>query len=102
MRLPGGEGMFGAYVPELTSYTELHTVVKKDGVMHMQQANRVNLPVGETHFKPGAEHVMLFDLIKRPVKGETYKAQILLTYVPDIICEAVVKTSEEIAMEAHP
>lgn len=49
---------------------ELHTHITKDGVMSMQQVEKITIPAhGSTTLKPGGLHIMLMGIIK-PLKAK--------------------------------
>ncbi|MBV7300206.1 copper chaperone PCu(A)C [Enterovibrio paralichthyis] len=97
LRLPNPESLFGAIVPELTDYTELHDMKHVDGVMTMHRIPQIPLkPKQSITLKPGGKHVMLFNLKKRPVAGEIYPVELLVAFDPEVKCNAVVKTSAQI------
>ncbi|NLS11913.1 copper chaperone PCu(A)C [Vibrio sp. SM6] len=100
LRLPGPESLFGAAVPELTTYTELHDMTHVDGVMKMQRLSRLPVkPNQPVVLKPGGKHVMLFNLAKRPVAGEEYDVDVWMAWAPGVTCKAIVKTSAQLAQE---
>ncbi|MFI3276045.1 copper chaperone PCu(A)C [Vibrio sp.] len=100
LRLPGPESLFGAAVPQLTTYTELHDMTHKDGIMKMHRIPRVPIqPNQQVQLKPGGKHVMLFNLTKRPVAGEEYDVDVWMAWAPNVTCKAVVKTSAQLTQE---
>ncbi len=102
LRLPAPESLYGAGVPALTGYTELHDMKHVDGVMSMYRIPQVRLkPKDTVVLKPGSKHVMLFDLKHRPVAGEVYDVDIWMAFEPSVTCKAVVKTSAELAQGNH-
>ncbi|OLQ89072.1 molecular chaperone [Vibrio ponticus] len=102
LRLPAPEALYGAAVPALTSYTELHDMKHADGMMTMQRIPQLQLKPGSTlNLKPGGQHVMLFDLKQRPKAGEVYDVELWLAFAPEVTCQAVVKTSAELAKGTH-
>lgn len=97
LRLPAPEALYGANIPALTNYTELHDMTHVDGVMTMTRIPQIQLkPQVAAELKPGGKHVMLFNLKKRPVAGETYPVELLLAFDPEVKCDAIVKTSAEL------
>ena len=46
----------------LTGTVEIHTHLNEDGVMKMRRIEAVDLPKGQTSFKRGGHHLMLFDV----------------------------------------
>ncbi|RYU67035.1 copper chaperone PCu(A)C [Aliivibrio finisterrensis] len=97
LRLPAPEALYGATVNALTSYTELHTMTHVDGVMAMQRIPQIPLkPEQSVELKPGGNHVMLFNLKKRPIAGEIYPVELWLAFAPEVKCDAMVKTSAEL------
>ncbi len=97
LKLPGPEAIQAAHLDALSNRVALHKSTMKDGVMRMQPIPRFNLKEGALRFKPGGLHLMIKDLKKHPKAGETYPIQIWFSYHPDLTCEAVVKTSADIA-----
>lgn len=56
---------------------ELHDVIKEGDVMKMRQITRIKVPAtGKVELKPGSLHIMLFDLKKPLVEGETIDVEI--------------------------
>ncbi len=54
-----------AATSEIAKTIELHAHIMKDGMMSMQQQEKVVIPAGQTvEFKPGGLHLMIFGLIK--------------------------------------
>ena len=91
MRIPGDEAILSAEIPALTDKTEIHQSKITDGVMSMHAVPRVVLNKNsQVEFKPGGLHIMLMDLKKRPVAGETYPVKFWLTYLDDVECNATV------------
>lgn len=97
LRLPAPEALYGAAIPALTSYTELHDMTHVDGVMTMQRIPQIQIkPNDPAVLKPGGKHVMLFNLKQRPLVGETYPVELWMAFDPEVKCNAVVKTSAQI------
>ncbi len=98
LRLPGDEALLRVETtPELTENTEIHQTVMRDGVMSMQAVSKVNLKANDTvEFKRGGLHVMLLDLKKRPLEGETYPVQFWLTFLGEVQCDAVVVKADQL------
>lgn len=52
---------------------ELHTHVHKGGMMRMKHVDSIEVPAGgQVEFKPGSNHVMLFELSAPLVAGERF------------------------------
>ncbi|GHA55187.1 copper chaperone PCu(A)C [Photobacterium aphoticum] len=100
LRLPAPEALYGAAVPALTSYTELHDMTHVDGVMTMTRIPQVQVkPNTSLSLTPGGKHVMLFNLTKMPKAGEQYPVELWLAFDPNATCMAEVKTSAQIAAD---
>ncbi|MCK6264326.1 copper chaperone PCu(A)C [Vibrio sp. ZSDE26] len=51
---------------------ELHDVIKEGDMMKMRQVQEITIPAdGMVELKPGSLHIMLFDLEKPLIEGET-------------------------------
>jgi len=51
---------------------ELHTHIENDGIMQMRQVEAVEIPAGGVaELKPGGYHLMMIDLNRQLVEGET-------------------------------
>lgn len=51
--------------------SELHNVIKKEGMMSMTPVKQVVIPAyGQVDFKPGSYHLMMIDLAKPVKEGE--------------------------------
>ncbi|WP_114765486.1 copper chaperone PCu(A)C [Vibrio rhodolitus] len=56
---------------------ELHDVVHEGEVMKMRQIDQIKIPAqSHTSLKPGSLHIMLFDLTKPLVEGESIEVNI--------------------------
>lgn len=56
----------------IANVTELHETRMKDGVMRMIHVGKMTIPAnGSTTLKPGGLHIMLIDLKKQLMPGET-------------------------------
>lgn len=63
----------------LSDATELHTHMKKDGMMKMMHVKDIKIPAKSTlHLKPGGYHIMVFNL-KNPITKDT-KADVTLEF----------------------
>ncbi|PKM04903.1 MAG: hypothetical protein CVV16_03180 [Gammaproteobacteria bacterium HGW-Gammaproteobacteria-6] len=64
--------LLGAETP-VAAYTELHEHVHQDGLMKMQQVQRLSIePAQALEFQPGGYHIMLFNLQQPLVAGEQF------------------------------
>lgn len=70
---------------ERAGKTELHTHVHEGEIMRMQQVDSVELPAGSrVEFKPGGNHVMLFDL-RQPLKaGERFSMTLTFEHAGEV------------------
>ena len=67
---------------------ELHTHVQKGEVMSMEQIESVELaPGGEVAFKPGGNHVMLFQLTEPLVAGEHFPLTLIFEKAGEVTVE---------------
>lgn len=58
---------------------ELHTHLHEDGVMRMRRVERIDVAAGgTTELAPGGLHVMMFDLVRPLVDGETVELELEL------------------------
>ncbi|KJY84498.1 hypothetical protein TW81_02925 [Vibrio galatheae] len=56
---------------------ELHDVITEGDVMKMRQIEKITIPAkGKTVLKPGSLHIMLFDLTKPFVEGDSINVQV--------------------------
>ncbi|MDR9828243.1 copper chaperone PCu(A)C [Vibrio sp. FNV 38] len=71
---------------------ELHTVETEGDIMKMRQVKNFSIPSKETlHLKPGADHIMLFNLDKPLVEGQIVNVEITLRNGPIVVFPAPVK-----------
>lgn len=89
-----------AEVPSVASRIELHSMALKDGVMHMVPLTDVKIRDGERVFKKGGDHVMLFDVTRKPAIGSRHTMTLFFSDNTQASCEAVVKSVQEVMQEA--
>ncbi|GIK96481.1 MAG: hypothetical protein BroJett029_06900 [Alphaproteobacteria bacterium] len=71
---------------------ELHTHISEDGIMKMRPVDAVDLPAGERAvLEPGGLHVMLMDLAKPLVEGESFPLTLTFEKAGDIDVEVKVE-----------
>ena len=57
----------------ISKVSEIHNVIKKDGMMKMMPVKFIDIPSGSSlDLKPGGFHIMLIKLLKNPKVGERY------------------------------
>ena len=57
---------------------ELHTHINDNGVMRMRQVEAIDVPAGGTvELKPGGLHLMMIDLTRQLVEGETVEVTLV-------------------------
>ncbi|EEZ00464.1 copper metallochaperone bacterial analog of Cox17 protein [Vibrio sp. RC586] len=95
--LPADEEVLGASIPALSDVVEVHMTEMVDGVMTMRRVPKIKIIEGKNELKPGGPHIMLKNLKIQPKVGDVYPVTIWMTYTDDLRCDAVVKTSAEIA-----
>jgi len=79
--------LLGAYT-QRAGRTELHTHIHEGEVMRMQQVDSVELPAGSrVEFKPGGNHVMLFDLRQPLNEGERFSLTLKFEHAGDVPVE---------------
>lgn len=55
---------------DMSDRVELHTVTNEDGLMKMQEITSITIPAGgQAELKPGAEHIMVFNLTEQLKTG---------------------------------
>ena len=89
-----------AEVPSVSQRIELHSMVMKDGVMTMTQMTDVKINAGERVFKKGGDHVMLFDVAKKPEIGSKHTMTLYFSDNTKASCEAVVKSVQDVMKDA--
>jgi len=84
----------------LAGSLELHNHVMVDGVMQMRQVEEIPVPAGETvRLGPGGWHLMLFDLARSPVEGESVAFTLTLDNGETLSVEAPVKRVQPMDMQ---
>lgn len=84
----------------LAGSLELHNHVMVDGVMQMRQVETIPVPAGETvRLAPGGWHLMLFELARIPVEGESVELTLTLDNGETLTVEAPVKRVQPMEMQ---
>lgn len=77
---------------------ELHTHVQQGEMMRMEQIDSVEVPAGgQVEFKPGSNHVMLFELSEPLVAGDRFPLTLMFEHAGEVDVEVSI---EEQAPEA--
>lgn len=77
---------------EAAKFTELHNVKMIDGTMKMYQVSAIDIPAnGALNLKSGSYHIMLIDLKRPLVAGETVPIQLKFEKAGDVTVEAKIK-----------
>lgn len=97
LRLPAPEALQVANIPALSDKVQVHMSSMKDGVMSMKQIPRFRLKPGKNQLKPGGAHIMIMNMKETPKAGDVYPVEIWFSFNDTLTCDAVVKTSAEIA-----
>ncbi len=82
---------------------ELHSTVMENGVARMVPMDKMEIPAGETlSLQPGAQHIMLIGVLKRPVVGDKVKLTLKFSddSRQDVLAE-VRKVEGTMPMEHH-
>lgn len=91
--------LVGAVSP-LAGTLELHNHVMVEGVMQMRQVEEIPLPAGEAvRLAPGGWHLMLFDLVRTPVEGESVALTLTLDNGETLSVEAPVTRVQPMEMQ---
>ena len=91
--------LLGARTP-LAARAELHEHLHVDGLMKMQQVQRVEIPAGgEAQFAPMAYHVMLFGLQRQLQDGERFPLTLRFEQAGEV--EVDVAVQQEPQDESH-
>lgn len=84
----------------LAGSLELHNHVMVDGVMQMRQVETIPVRAGETvRLAPGGWHLMLFELVRMPVEGESVGLTLTLDNGETLTIEAPVKRVQPMEMQ---
>ncbi|CAM3443978.1 copper chaperone PCu(A)C [Halomonas lysinitropha] len=84
----------------LAGTLELHNHVMVEGVMQMRQVEEIPLPAGETvRLAPGGWHLMLFELARPPVEGESVALTLTLDNGETLSVEAPVRRVQPMEMQ---
>ncbi|SDH28576.1 hypothetical protein SAMN05216603_107204 [Pseudomonas benzenivorans] len=87
--------LLGAYTP-LAARAELHEHLHVDGLMKMQQVQRVEIPAGgEVQFAPMAYHVMLFGLQRQLQDGERFPLTLRFEQAGEVEVEVAVQREQQ-------
>ncbi|MDO5057499.1 MAG: copper chaperone PCu(A)C [Lautropia sp.] len=89
-----------AEVPSISPRVELHSMELKNGVMEMIPLTSPSLAQGERVFRKGADHVMLFDIARKPAVGSHHEMTVHFSDGSRASCTAVVKSVAEVMREA--
>lgn len=77
---------------DATKVTELHASDTSNGVMTMRKVDAMDIPAdGELKLKPGGYHIMLIDLNRPLVAGETLPIKMKFEKAGDVTVQAKVK-----------
>ena len=70
---------------------EVHTHAEVDGVMKMRRLEAIDIPAGMAHvLAPGGDHIMLFDLKRPLMQGESFPLTLSFEKAGEIKLEAKV------------
>ncbi|MDR9439855.1 MAG: copper chaperone PCu(A)C [Halomonas sp.] len=84
----------------LAGSLELHNHVMVDGVMQMRQVEAIPVPAGKTvRLAPGGWHLMLFELARPPVEGESVTFTLTLDNGETLSIEAPVRRVQPMDMQ---
>ena len=71
---------------------ELHTHINDDGVMRMRQVEAIDVPAGGTvELKPGGLHLMMIDLTRQLVEGETVEVTLVFESAGEVTVTLPIK-----------
>ncbi|HDZ55417.1 MAG TPA: copper chaperone PCu(A)C [Pseudomonas xinjiangensis] len=88
------DSLLGVRSP-IAEYAQMHEHLHVDGLMKMQQTERVDIASGQTViFEPGGLHIMLFDLREPLVSGDEFP--LTLDFEKAGAVEVIVKIGEEV------
>jgi len=80
---------------------ELHTHIREDGVMKMRAVPTITVPAqGSTTLKPGADHIMLFDLKSPLVEGTTLRLTLTFSDASQTQVEVPVRSADATSADA--
>jgi len=94
--------LIGAQTPR-AGKTELHTHVHEGDIMRMEQIDSVEIPAGgQAEFKPGGNHVMMFELKEPLVAGDTFPLTLILEHAGEVVVDVVIQeNAPHAAGDAH-
>lgn len=90
------DALVGAEVSsDIADHVEVHEVIMDgDGMMMMQETEKIDLPAGETvSLQPGGFHVMFIDLVEPFELGQTFDLTLMFESGEEIVVE--VEVTEE-------
>ena len=94
--------LIGASTP-MAGKSELHTHVHENGLMKMTHIPAIELPThASSHFQPGGNHVMLFDLSKPLVAGESFPLTLEFEKAGKVEVEVKVESADYVPAGAMP
>ncbi len=85
-----------AKIPTISKHIEIHEMKMNNGSMIMSKMDKFPLKTGDNIFKKGGYHIMLMDIKKPVIAGETHKITFFFDNSETAECDAVVKTVEEV------
>lgn len=87
----GADTLIGARA-EVAGRVEIHTHKHEDGIMKMQQIERLPVAAGQSVvLKPSGDHIMLMDLKKPLVEGDLLPITLVFEKAGEITVEATVE-----------
>lgn len=93
--------LISAEIPTIAGTTEIHTMEMVGDVMKMKKLDSYLVKEGDNIFRKGANHLMLFDIVKSPEVGTKHSLTLTFENGEKLSCEAVVKSIDEIIKEAQ-
>lgn len=86
-----------AALPDLSEHVELHDMTMDNGVMKMFPIDEITVEHGQTvELKQGGMHIMVMQLKKAPMVGESYNIELTLADDSKLNCNAPVLALKEI------
>ena len=94
--------LIGAQTPR-AGKTELHTHVHQGDMMRMEQIESVEIPAGgQAEFKPGGNHVMMFELKEPLAAGDTFPLTLIFEHAGEVVVDVVIQEdAPQAAGDAH-
>lgn len=85
------ERLIGAQTPR-AGKTELHTHVHEGDIMRMEQIDSVEIPAGgQAEFKPGGNHVMMFELKEPLVAGDSFPLTLIFEHAGEVTVDVMIQ-----------